>query len=89
MKKAVIGVAAIAALIATPTFGADLALKASPVPQIYNWSGCYVGGTAGGAFGRSSYSGNPTGDFRTPEPIGEPLHGSQAGRTMDCRGSHR
>ena len=73
MNKAVIGFAAIAALIGTPAFAADMALKAPPIPpQIYSWSGCYVGGTVGGAFGRSSYSGNPTGDFRTPEPIGEP-----------------
>ena len=73
MNKAVIGFAAIAALIGTPAFAADMALKAPPIPsQIYSWSGCYVGGTVGGAFGRSSYSGDPTGDFRTPEPIGEP-----------------
>jgi outer membrane immunogenic protein len=73
MNKAAIGVAAVAALIGTPTFAADMALKAPPTPpQIYSWSGCYVGGAVGGAFGRSSYSGDPTGDFRTPEPIGEP-----------------
>jgi outer membrane immunogenic protein len=71
MNKAVIAI--IAALIGTPAFAADMALKAPIPPQIvYSWSGCYVGGTVGGAFGRSSYSGNPTGDFLTPEPIGEP-----------------
>jgi outer membrane immunogenic protein len=72
MNKAIV-LATFAAWIGTPAFAAEMALKASPIlPQIYNWSGCYVGGTVGGAFGRSSYSGNPTGDFRTPEPVGEP-----------------
>jgi outer membrane immunogenic protein len=73
MNKAVIGLAAIVVLVQTPVLAADMALKALPTPpQIYSWSGCHVGGTVGGAFGRSSYSGTPTGDFLTPEPIGEP-----------------
>jgi len=74
MNKVAIALAAIAALIyTTRAFAADMALKATPIPpQIYSWGGCYVGGTIGGAFGRSSYSGDPAGDFRTPEPIGEP-----------------
>jgi outer membrane immunogenic protein len=73
MNKVVITLAAIAALIYTRASAADMPLKATPIPpQIYSWSGCYVGGTIGGAFGRSSYSGDPAGDFLTPEPIGEP-----------------
>jgi outer membrane immunogenic protein len=73
MMKVTVGVAAIAALIATPAFAADMALKAPPLaPEIYSWSGCHFGGTVGGAFGRSAYAGTPTGDFLTPEPIGEP-----------------
>jgi outer membrane immunogenic protein len=73
MIKAIVGFAAIVALIETPALAADMALKAPPIPpQIYTWSGCHFGGTVGGAFGRSTYSGTPTGDFLTPEPIGEP-----------------
>jgi outer membrane immunogenic protein len=51
----------------------DMPIKASPAhPAMGNWTDCYVGATIGGAWGRSSYSGSPTGDFTTPEPIGEP-----------------
>ena len=73
MNKAIIGFAAIVALIETPALAADMALKAAPIPpQIYSWSGCHFGGTVGGALGRSTYSGTPTGDFLTPAPVGEP-----------------
>jgi outer membrane immunogenic protein len=73
MIKALIGFATIVALIETPALAADMALKAPLIPsQIYSWSGCHVGGTVGGALGRSTYSGTPTGDFLTPAPIGEP-----------------
>jgi outer membrane immunogenic protein len=69
MIKAIVGFAAIVALIETQALAADMALKAPPIPpQIYNWSGCHVGGTVGGAVGRSTYSGTPTGDFLTVEP---------------------
>jgi outer membrane immunogenic protein len=73
MIKALIGFATIVALIETPALAADMALKAPLIPsQIYSWSGCHVGGTVGGALGRSTYSATPTGDFPTPDPIGEP-----------------
>jgi outer membrane immunogenic protein len=73
MNRAIVVFVAITAFTGTPALAADIALKAPSVaPQIYSWSGCYVGGSVGGSFARSSYSGNPTGDFRTPEPVGEP-----------------
>ena len=79
MNKAVIGFLGIATLIGTPAFAADMALKAPPIPlQIYSWSGCYVGRNDRRRFGRSSYSGNPTGDLRTPEPVGRAIYHSKS-----------
>jgi len=70
MKTAVIAIqVTIVALFATPALAADMALKAPPTsPQLLNWNRCYVGGTVGGAWARSNYSGTPTGDFATDEP---------------------
>jgi outer membrane immunogenic protein len=47
--KTRIGVAAIAALIVTRAFAADMPLKAPPPPPapVYSWNGFYVGGNAG------------------------------------------
>jgi outer membrane immunogenic protein len=72
MKKLLL-VTAIVWGAATPALATDMIRGAAYAPSYsYSWSGCYVGGTIGGAFGRSNYSGNPTGDFRTPAPVGEP-----------------
>jgi len=54
MKRAV-GIAAIATLIGTSAWAADLPVKAplpasAPAPA-YNWTGFYLGGNAGGAWG--------------------------------------
>jgi outer membrane immunogenic protein len=69
-------VSVLSLLIAVPIAAAraaDMPLKAPPAPPaMYSWTGCYAGATIGGAWGRSNYSGTPTGDFTTPEPIGEP-----------------
>jgi outer membrane immunogenic protein len=49
-------IATIAALIATPAFAADIAVKAPPAPPlapVYNWTGFYVGGNIGASFGRA------------------------------------
>lgn len=44
MNKALIGIAAIAALIGTPVLAADMPLKAPPPPApAWNWTGFYVG----------------------------------------------
>src|SRR5215831_12922506 len=54
MKKLAIVIAAIA-LIGTPAFAADIAVKAaapSPAP-VYNWTGWYVGVNAGASFGNA------------------------------------
>jgi outer membrane immunogenic protein len=51
MNKPFIGIAAILALLATPALGADMPLKAPPPPPPPpTWTGCYLGGNAGGAW---------------------------------------
>jgi outer membrane immunogenic protein len=53
MKKLLTAIAAIA-LIGTPAFAADIAVKAPPLPPpapVYNWTGWYVGGNVGASFG--------------------------------------
>src|SRR5258707_10595633 len=58
MKRMLIGIAAIASLLSTSAFAADLA--AAPyskapvyVESVYNWTGFYIGGNVGYSWGRS------------------------------------
>ena len=55
MKKLAIVIAAIA-LIGTPAFAADMAVKAPPPPPapVYSWTGFYIGANIGGGWGRQS-----------------------------------
>jgi outer membrane immunogenic protein len=57
------GVAALAALLSTPVFAADMAArplyKAPPPPApVYTWSGCYIGGNLGGAWTHKQFQFN-------------------------------
>lgn len=57
MKKLLIAGVALASLIGTPTFAADMALKAPPpVVAAYDWSGIYLGLEAGGIWGNSRWN---------------------------------
>jgi outer membrane immunogenic protein len=56
MKRIRFVMAAAAAFLAAPALNAsaaDLAYTKSPVVPVYNWTGLYVGGTAGGAWQRA------------------------------------
>jgi len=48
------------ALIGTPAFAADMAVRAPAHVPVYNWTGWYVGGNAGASFG------NVNTDFNAP-----------------------
>lgn len=51
----IIGIAAIAGLIAAPALAADMAVKAARAPApVANWTGCYVGANVGGGWQRNS-----------------------------------
>ena len=76
MKKLAIVIAAIA-LIGTPAFAADMAVKAPPSPPpapVYNWTGFYVGGNIGASFGRAKtdYNVAPVTVTTTSTPITVP-----------------
>ena len=54
MKKLATAIAT-SALIATPAFAADMAVKAPPPAPapVYSWTGFYLGGNIGASFGRA------------------------------------
>jgi outer membrane immunogenic protein len=57
MKSLVLGLAALAALVAAPANAADMAVKVPAyVAPVFSWTGCYVGVHAGGGWQGSSYS---------------------------------
>jgi outer membrane immunogenic protein len=62
MKKILLASAALAAQIASPALAADWPVIAptyevAPPPAVYSWwTGCYLGGNIGGAWGRPSYT---------------------------------
>jgi outer membrane immunogenic protein len=52
MKKSVLGLVAMGALIAGPAMAADMPVKAPPAPvaPAYSWTGFYIGGEVGGGW---------------------------------------
>ena len=55
MRKAAIGIVAVAAMIGTPVLAADMPLKAPPPPPapVFSWTGWYVGGNVGYSWGKA------------------------------------
>ena len=45
----------------TTALAADLAVKAPPPVEVYNWTGFYIGASAGGSFGFSDHVDQATG----------------------------
>jgi outer membrane immunogenic protein len=65
MKRILFATVALSALVAAPAMGADLARPAPPPPApykapppvyFYSWTGCYIGGHAGGLWARKAWS---------------------------------
>lgn len=56
MKKAILGLVAIGALVTAPAMAADLRMPVkappAPLPPVATWTGCYIGGNVGGAWTR-------------------------------------
>jgi outer membrane immunogenic protein len=77
VQKLAIGIAGIAMLIGMPALAADMPVKAAvyktPPPVTYGWTGFYVGGNVGGAWGDVSNNWNLLGaDFFFPLPPSAP-----------------
>jgi outer membrane immunogenic protein len=75
--KALIGIAAIAALIGTPALAADMALKAPlpPPAPVSTWTGCYIGGNAGYGWANETYGASPEGELNNFNPGGAAVGG--------------
>lgn len=80
LMKTLIGIGAIAGVIAAPAMAADMAVKAPPITaQVFSWTGFYVGAEAGGGFSdnRSVFSGFNPND--TPAPASPNANGFVGG----------
>jgi outer membrane immunogenic protein len=59
MKKLLLAGVVLGAFVA-PAMAADMRVKApilkAPPPVVYNWTGCYLGGNAGGGWARTEQS---------------------------------
>jgi outer membrane immunogenic protein len=84
MKKLATTIAAIA-LIGTPAFAADMAVKAPPpappAPVPYTWTGFYVGGNVGASFGTFKT------DFNAPVTFAAALGAQSGTATIPLAGS--
>jgi outer membrane immunogenic protein len=56
VKKILVAGVAAAAFCSAPAIAADMPMKAAPMaaPAAFSWTGCYLGGNVGGAWGRDS-----------------------------------
>jgi outer membrane immunogenic protein len=104
MKRLALSTVVLAVSFAAPAMAADLAkpvYKAPPPPPVYvfNWSGCYIGGNAGGVWVQKDYSltsiGTGIGGIVFTNPVGFGGHdasswlaGLQAGCNYQAPGSN-
>jgi outer membrane immunogenic protein len=104
MKRLALSTVVLAVSFAAPAMAADLAkpvYKAPPPPPVYvfNWSGCYIGGNAGGMWVQKDYSltsiGTGIGGFVFANPVDFGGHdasswlaGLQAGCNYQAPGSN-
>ena len=83
MKK-ILGGFVVSALLAGPVAAADMPVKAPPpvIVTVFDWTGCYIGGHVGYAWGRKRIEAVP------PVPLQAPLHhdvdGAVAGGQVGC-----
>jgi outer membrane immunogenic protein len=93
MKKLLFVSVALVALVASPALAADIsrpppaAYKAPPpVVSYYNWSGCYIGGHAGGLFATKDWSLAGTGTDLGSHDANSYLAGAQVGCNIQVGG---
>ncbi|MGO8908989.1 MAG: outer membrane protein [Bradyrhizobium sp.] len=72
MMKLTIGIAAVTALVATPLFAADMAVKAPPpAPVMSSWTGFYIGGNGGYGWNDTNVTGTPADPNTTAVFLGQ------------------
>jgi outer membrane immunogenic protein len=93
MKKLLFVSVALVALVTSPALAADIsrpppaAYKAPPpVVSYYNWSGCYIGGHAGGLFATKDWSLAGTGTDLGSHDANSYLAGAQVGCNIQVGG---
>jgi len=81
MHRAIMGM--LLATVAVPAFAADMPVKAAPYSAQYvDWSGVYVGGAIGGAWGREKLD-RDVGLFDNPALLSSQLFGTSAVRLFE------
>jgi outer membrane immunogenic protein len=79
-KNIILGAVAALVLGTTAAAAADLPVKAAPAPvAIYDWTGFYIGGSAGGSLGQSTHIDQATG---LGDTIGYNVKGGLVGGTV-------
>jgi outer membrane immunogenic protein len=79
MKHSLFGLAAIAALVATPAMAADMMPLKAPPPPAWTWTGCYVGANGGGGWGKDKSWTDSTGGVHGGQSFSGGLAGGQIG----------
>jgi outer membrane immunogenic protein len=80
MKKLLLSIVGVTVLAAVPAMAADLSIaplyKAPPPLRVFSWTGCYIGGYAGYAWGHSDYAGtlDPNSAFGNGPPVAQPAY---------------
>ena len=83
MKK-ILGGLALSVLLAGPVVAADMPVKAAPAPVVtmYSWTGCYIGGHVGFAWGRKRVTDlTPIGPQAS---LDHDIHGFGGGGQLGC-----
>src|SRR4051794_24027418 len=87
IRSVLVGAVFGTSIFASSAFSADMPLKAParPIaPAPFSWSGCYIGGHAGGLWGRDRYT-DATGNFVTVRSsVDEDIRGVAAGGQVGC-----
>jgi outer membrane immunogenic protein len=86
MKRILLSGMALAAMAVGPAFGANMPLKAPMAPApTFSWTGCYIGGHAGGAWARQDVNVNPAGlGAQAPSPFSLSSNNWIAGGQVGC-----
>jgi outer membrane immunogenic protein len=90
MRKLILAGVSVIVLLGGSSNAADLPPVYAPIPAplvpVFNWTGCYIGGNAGGIWVNSDWVDTILGDFGSNTPSGV-LGGAQAGCNYQASGA--